>query len=51
VEVFLRRDLATGSRRVYKLTLDWVQRHLDGYDRLATITPDRLARTDGKASD
>ena len=44
VELFLRRDLATGSRRIYKLTLDRVQRHLDGDDGLATITPDRLAR-------
>ena len=44
VEVFLRRDLAAGSRRIYKLTLDRVQRQLDGDDGLATITPDQLAR-------
>ena len=44
VELFLRRDLATGSRRIYKLTLDRVQRQLDGDDRLAAVTPDRLAR-------
>jgi hypothetical protein len=33
VELLLRRDLSAGSRRIYKLTLDRVQRQLDGRRR------------------
>ena len=42
-EAFLRRDLAPGSRRVYKLTLDRLQRHLDADRRRCELTPTRLA--------
>ena len=42
-DAFLRRDLAAGSRRVYKLALDRVERNLNGCEALSGMTPRGLA--------
>lgn len=42
-DAFLRRDLAPGSVRVYRLTLDRLGRELGSESRLADLTPQALA--------
>lgn len=48
VDAFLRRDLASGTRRVYGLTLEAVGAHLDGRE-LAAVTAAALGRAVGTA--
>jgi len=43
-EAFLRRDLAPGSRRIYRLTLDRLGSAVGADRRLADLTPRRLAQ-------
>jgi len=47
-DAFLRRDLAAGTRRVYRLTLGAVGVHLDDQE-LATVTAAALGRAVGTA--
>ncbi len=43
-EAFLRRDLAPGSRRIYRLTLDRIGSTVGADRRLADLTARRLPR-------
>ncbi len=47
-EAFLRRDLAPGTRRIYRLTLEAVGAHLEGED-LTAVTAAALGRAVGAA--